>query len=42
MEKFPKGLLDAQVQEINHAGYTNPSTTDSFVEGFAVFMPAGD
>ena len=37
--KIPQGPADAQVQEINHAGYTNPSTTDSFVEGFAVFMP---
>ena len=37
--KIPQGSADAQVEEINHAGYTNPSTTDSFVEGFAVFMP---
>ncbi|KYK23265.1 hypothetical protein AYK21_02895 [Thermoplasmatales archaeon SG8-52-2] len=26
--------------DINHAGYKNPSTADSFVEGFAVFMSA--
>ncbi|MDD5093661.1 MAG: hypothetical protein PHV74_04670 [Dehalococcoidia bacterium] len=26
------------VPEINHGGYANPSTSDSFVEGFAIFM----
>jgi hypothetical protein len=37
--RIPQPPSDVPVVEINHAGYTNPSTTDSFVEGFAVFMP---
>jgi len=28
------------VEEINHGGYVNPCTADSFVEGFAYFMSA--
>jgi hypothetical protein len=36
--EIPRNQNTAPVEEINHKGYTNPSTTDSFVEGFAVFM----
>ena len=28
------------MKTINHGGYMNPSTSDSFTEGFADFMPA--
>lgn len=27
------------MEGVNHAGYINPSTTDSWAEGFAIFMP---
>jgi hypothetical protein len=41
-QKWPAsapGLPDA-VEERNHDGYLNPSTSDSYVEGFAEFMSA--
>ena len=37
--KLPGPPPDAEIEETNHAGYSNPSTADSFVEGFAIFMP---
>ena len=30
--------VNPSVPEVNHGGYANPSTSDSFVEGFAIFM----
>jgi Ca2+-binding EF-hand superfamily protein len=30
--------MNPTVPEVNHGGYANPSTSDSFVEGFAHFM----
>ncbi len=36
--KFPAPPANAQPAEKNHGGYMNPSTSDSFVEGFADFM----
>ena len=36
----PEADLPETVPEINHGGYVNPSTSDSFVEGFAIFMSA--
>ena len=41
-KKFPVTDADAAgaVKTINHGGYMNPSTSDSFTEGFAEFMPA--
>ena len=41
-KKFPESPLDKSgpIMTINHGGYMNPSTSDSFVEGFAEFMPA--
>ena len=36
--KLPAAPADSIVPEINHDGYINPSTADSFVEGFAIFM----
>jgi Ca2+-binding EF-hand superfamily protein len=30
--------VNPSVSEVNHGGYTNPSTSDSFVEGFAELM----
>lgn len=35
--KKPVGK-NTPIEEVNHDGYLNPSTTDSFVEGFAYFM----
>lgn len=34
----PADNLPVTVPEINHGGFLNPSTSDSFVEGFAIFM----
>lgn len=41
-KKFPASPADAGgvVKNLNHGGYMNPSTSDSFTEGFADFMPA--
>jgi hypothetical protein len=41
-KKFPESPADkaGAVKTINHGGYMNPSTSDSFTEGFADFMPA--
>ena len=41
-KKFPASAADkiGPVKTINHGGYMNPSTSDSFTEGFAEFMPA--
>jgi hypothetical protein len=41
-KKFPESAADktGPVKTINHGGYMNPSTSDSFTEGFADFMPA--
>ena len=41
-KKFPASPADTggPVRTINHGGYMNPSTSDSFTEGFADFMPA--
>ena len=41
-KKFPESPADKSgpIKTINHDGYMNPSTSDSFVEGFAEFMPA--
>jgi hypothetical protein len=41
-KKFPGSAADTAgpVKAVNHGGYMNPSTSDSFVEGFADFMPA--
>ncbi len=36
--KFPAPPAGATPEEKNHGGYMNPSTSDSFVEGFAQFM----
>lgn len=36
--KLPPPPADTVIPEINHDGYINPSTADSFVEGFAIFM----
>ncbi len=36
--KFPAPPAGAAPEEKNHGGYMNPSTSDSFVEGFAQFM----
>lgn len=36
--QLPAAPADSIVPEINHEGYINPSTADSFVEGFAIFM----
>ena len=36
--QLPAAPADSIVPEINHDGYINPSTADSFVEGFAMFM----
>ena len=39
--KFPASPADnGPLKTINHGGYMNPSTSDSFTEGFAEFMPA--
>ncbi|MCJ7698068.1 MAG: hypothetical protein MUO73_07050 [Thermoplasmata archaeon] len=40
--KWPAPALDLPVtiEERNHDGYLNPSTSDSYVEGFAAFMSA--
>lgn len=32
--------VEEYVEELNHGGFSNPSTSDSFVEGFAIFMSA--
>jgi hypothetical protein len=41
-KKFPESAVDktGPVKTINHGGYMNPSTSDSFTEGFADFMAA--
>jgi hypothetical protein len=41
-KKFPESAADktGPVKTINHGGYMNPSTSDSFTEGFADFMAA--
>ncbi len=41
-KKFPESAADktGPVKTVNHGGYMNPSTSDSFTEGFADFMPA--
>lgn len=39
-KKFPAPPPGATPEERNHAGYINPSTSDSLVEGFADFMTA--
>ncbi len=41
-KKFPASPADngGGIPTINHGGYMNPSTSDSFTEGFAEFMPA--
>lgn len=36
----PAPDLPVDIEEWNHNGYLNPSTSDSFVEGFAEFMAA--
>jgi len=36
----PSQDLPVNIEEWNHNGYLNPSTSDSFVEGFAEFMAA--
>lgn len=36
----PSPDLPVTIEERNHDGYLNPSTSDSFVEGFAEFMAA--
>jgi hypothetical protein len=38
--KMPDQVSDNRTTEINHGGYTNPGTGDSWGEGFATFMPA--
>ncbi len=35
--RWPEG--DDMLEMENHAGYINPSTADSYIEGFAEFMP---
>jgi hypothetical protein len=39
-QRWPEAGADLPetVPEINHGGFVNPSTSDSFVEGFAIFM----
>lgn len=37
--KMPERVSDNNALEINHGGYTNPRTSDSWIEGFAEFMP---
>ncbi|MBN1646133.1 carboxypeptidase regulatory-like domain-containing protein [Candidatus Woesearchaeota archaeon] len=37
--KWPQPPNPSAVPEINHMGYSNPNTADSFCEGFAEFMP---
>jgi len=41
-KKFPVSDADTAgaLRTVNHGGYMNPSTSDSFTEGFAEFMPA--
>ncbi|MDD1680549.1 MAG: hypothetical protein LUQ35_02955, partial [Methanoregula sp.] len=41
-KKFPESPADkaGPIRTVNHGGYMNPSTSDSFTEGFAEFMPA--
>ena len=36
----PSPDLPVNIEERNHDGYLNPSTSDSYVEGFAIFMSA--
>lgn len=36
----PSPDIPVDIEEWNHGGYLNPSTSDSFVEGFAEFMAA--
>lgn len=36
--KFPEPTATYEVKEENHGGYLNPTTADSYVEGFAHFM----
>jgi hypothetical protein len=36
--EIPRPPADVLIEETNHGGYINPSTADSFVEGFAMFM----
>jgi len=36
----PADDLPVNIEEINHDGYLNPSTSDSYVEGFAEYMAA--
>jgi len=36
-KKMPEGI-DTPIKMVNHDGYVNPSTADSFSEGFAIFM----
>ncbi len=36
----PSPDIPVEIEEWNHNGYLNPSTSDSFVEGFAEFMAA--
>jgi hypothetical protein len=38
--KMPDRVSDTRTTEINHGGYPNPGTGDSWGEGFAAFMPA--
>ncbi|MBN1502310.1 carboxypeptidase regulatory-like domain-containing protein [Candidatus Woesearchaeota archaeon] len=37
--KWPQPPAGSAVPEVNHNGYSNPNTADSFCEGFAEFMP---
>jgi len=41
-QRWPEPAVDlpVEIEEWNHNGYLNPSTADSFVEGFAEFMAA--
>ncbi len=41
-KKFPESPADktGAVKTVNHGGYMNPSTSDSYTEGFAHFMAA--
>lgn len=36
--QWPRPPKGAEIAEINHDGYINPNTADSFTEGFAEFM----
>jgi hypothetical protein len=36
--RFPQSIVRSDIPIINHDGYVNPSTTDSWEEGFAHFM----